>query len=89
MAINKRRESVVLMEKREGSCEVRVVVCEYNGSVVDVYWDELRSVSVVVERGEKKRGESREEEDVRWNGVCVCESVCEKMCVCESECVSL
>jgi hypothetical protein len=33
---------------------VRVVVCEYDRSVVNVYWDELRSVSVVVERGEKK-----------------------------------
>ena len=30
---------------------MKVVVCEYNGSVVDVYWDELRSVSVVVRQG--------------------------------------
>jgi hypothetical protein len=32
------------------------VVCEYNGSLVDVYEDELRSVSVVLERREKKEG---------------------------------
>ena len=29
--------------------------CEYNGSVVDVYEDELRSVSVILERKEKKK----------------------------------
>jgi hypothetical protein len=34
-----------------------------------------------VERGEKKRGESREEEYVRWNGVCV--KVYMKIFVCE------
>ena len=43
----------------------------YNANVKDVYWDKLRGVSVIVERGEKKRGESREEKDVRRNGVCV------------------
>jgi hypothetical protein len=32
------------------------VVCEYNGSLVDVYEDKLRSVIVVLERREKKEG---------------------------------
>ena len=37
----------------------------------------------------KKRGESRREEGIRWNDVCMCESVYENMCVCGNEFVSL
>ena len=66
---------------------MRVVVCEYDRSVVNVYWDELRSVSVVVERGEKK-GVGVEKRRMWGEMVCVCESVYENMCVWESECVS-
>jgi hypothetical protein len=36
--MNKRRVSVVV-ERRKKKERVRVVVCEYNGSVVDVYGD--------------------------------------------------
>ena len=39
MGMNKRSVSVVL-KKRKKKKEVRVVVCEYNGSKVDVYGDE-------------------------------------------------
>ena len=39
MKINKKRLSVVV-EKRKKKKRVRVVVCEYNGSVVDVYGEE-------------------------------------------------
>jgi hypothetical protein len=42
-------------------------------SVADVYKDELRRVSVVVERsGRSYRSWSRREEGVRWNDVCKC-----------------
>ena len=36
--MNKRRISVVI-ERREKKKRVRVVVCEYNGSVKDLYGD--------------------------------------------------
>jgi hypothetical protein len=36
--MNERRVSVVV-KKREEKKVVRVVVCEYIGRVVDVYWD--------------------------------------------------
>ena len=39
MGMNERRVSVEV-ERREKKKDVRVVVCEYNGSVVDIYGDE-------------------------------------------------
>ena len=40
-------------------CESVIVVCEYKGSVVDVYGGEKRRVSVVCEEErEEERGES-------------------------------
>ena len=56
MEMNKRSVSVVL-ERRKKKKRVRVVVCEYNGSVVIVYGDEYRSVSVLEELRRGSRGE--------------------------------
>ena len=65
MGINKRRVSMV-MKRREKKKGGRVVVCEYNGSVVDVYEDELKEGECRCgEEREEERGESREEEVIR------------------------
>ena len=47
----------VVLERRKKKKRVRVVVCEYNGSVVIVYGDEYRSVSVLEELRRGSRGE--------------------------------
>jgi hypothetical protein len=39
MGMNERRVSVEV-ERKEEKKDVSVVVCEYNGSVVDIYGDE-------------------------------------------------
>ena len=62
--MNKRGMSVK-KERREKKKGVKEVVCEDNESVVDMYGDEWRSVSVVVERWEELRSESKREEGIR------------------------
>ena len=65
MGMNDRSVSVVVerSEKKKGG---RVVVCEYNGSVVDEYEDELKEGECRCgEEREEERGKSREEEVIR------------------------
>ena len=47
----------VVSERRKKKKKMRVVICEYNGSVVDVYGDEYWSVSVLEELRRGSRGE--------------------------------
>ena len=51
------------------SCGSVIVICEYNGSVVDVYGDKLKEG----ECGCRKElwVERRREEGIRWNDMCV------------------
>ena len=64
MKINKRRLSVVV-ERRKKKKRVRVVVCEYNGNVVDVYGEKGKKCECGCgEEREEERNESRKEEDV-------------------------
>jgi hypothetical protein len=63
--MNERSVSVVVArrEKKKGG---RVVVCEYNGSVVDKYEEELKEGECRCgEEREEERGKSREEEVIR------------------------
>ena len=52
------------------NCGSVIVICEYKGSVVNVYGDELREG----ECGCRKEllVESRREEGIRWNDLCKC-----------------
>jgi hypothetical protein len=62
--INYRRVSEV-MEKRKKKKRVRVVVCEYIGSVVGVYGEEGKECECGCgEEREEERNKSRKEEDV-------------------------
>ena len=73
--MNKRRMSV-FVERREKKKGVRVEVCEYNRSVVNVYGEERKDCECGCgeERG-GERNECRKEEDVMWSGVFVCECI--------------
>ena len=52
---------------------VRVVVCEYNGSVVNVNGDKLKEYECGCgEKKEELKSEGRRVEGVRWNDVCKC-----------------